>query len=1022
MKYLFTSILSLVCVGLWGQKTFGPQTHSSAHRSLTNLEGVIFHEGFDNVTLPNLPAEWTTDGLSDVDFYVGTGGTAPGQANENGFWPVPFHGTFALTNDDACNCDKSQDRLTSKVIDATYQTYLKIIFDAFQNGNSGQHAFLQVRSESMPWTTILDIEPRANWTTHEAIVPREFYDSGFQFRFFYDDQGNYASGLAIDDIYIINEPTSRYSLDEFYSFSGDDPGSDQDYTLIPLSQARNASMHFGGLVTNDDDGIKNGRLRVNISGPINWVDSTNDWHFTEFSEGDLSFSRRNRFSPYLPGDYAINAVLITDSVDQETSDNTGDYNFTVGDSVYQRLPNSTDGTGIWVQSDGDRVGAVYHLYQPDSISSVNLGIHSATEDGARFRVKIFHYDTLTSSIYSSSPFQVNAADIGTVVKLPIRHQLSKGKYLFVIELESGRLILKSNSNFTSENGNALSYKVGQGWNNFAYFPQLDVVMTPIDTNCKGHMQFQVEDESCPNQNDGSVSIEMFDAKAPLTYTWSNSAGSVSSITNLSPGPYSVEVEDDDGCIYTRNFSVKQADSIAINPLIILDSCGKNTGSIDLQVSGGESPYTIDWNGNIGFEINSSLEKGSYQINIVDVLGCEMDTSIYVDGTDDIGIAFLVIPSGCGDSNGLVTFTPFGTGPFTQTWGTGASGDTLDSLPSGIYPLTLIDSIGCQTTSRAFVPDSNAPTIGLNSLSNVSCFGANDGAIEIQVTSNHGAEVLWNSGDTSTSISDLDPNEYLVSVNDSLGCTAFASYEIHDVSTPLVVDLIETGNYCHEGENGALEIIVTGGSPAYSLQWSTGGSSTKISSLIAGNYTVTVTDNDGCKQIMESSISDGPLFFIKLDSVEYDTGGSILDEGKVFATVLGGVEPHTSIWNDSIEGPNLINVPPGDYTLIATDQLGCTTQFDYTLLNGPEGIAFPATPEIVQVYPNPGQTHQNIQLKSSEPIINIELRDSQGRLIKTQPVDGKELYSLPLNGVSTGVYLLQIRTESHFIAKRLLVNR
>ena len=105
-----------------------PDYQYSSSRELDSLpEGIIFYEGFDNGLLPELPADWSTFSVSDQGFYVGTSGGAVGQSNEGGFFPVPNHGLYVMTNDDRCNCDKSQDLLISKRMDLTGLEYLRVI-------------------------------------------------------------------------------------------------------------------------------------------------------------------------------------------------------------------------------------------------------------------------------------------------------------------------------------------------------------------------------------------------------------------------------------------------------------------------------------------------------------------------------------------------------------------------------------------------------------------------------------------------------------------------------------------------------------------------------------------------------------------------------------------------------------------------------------------------------------------------------------------------------------------------------
>ena len=1021
MRQLIIFIFLTVSLAAFSQKVSGP-TYGQGNARWTDdvPEGVIFYEGFEGVSLPQLPNGWTSQSVSQEAFKSGTAGTALGQTNSNGYWPVPAHGIFAMTNDDECNCNKSFDRLTSRLFDGSGLSYLKILFEAFQNGSSGQEAWLEIKKDNGPWTKIYEIRPSSRWQTHETVIPGSFLQEGFQFRFRYSDNCNYASGLALDNIYLINQPTSAFRLDEFFSIDGDVPGSGQGYELMPLRQAQYARLRFGGLVLNDSEILKNVNLKVSIQGPMNYTDSSGNWSLAPLTEDYVTFTSRNRFTPFLSGDYNISVSLRTDSSDLNDNDNHAEMHLGVGDSIYARLKDGTDGTGIRFDESGDRVGSVFQFHHGDTLKSINVNIHPASVVGSRFRIKLFSYDTLTSSLFSSSPIQITQNDLGSYKRIDINEHIGAGKILVALENETGSLIFYGNTKVVAERGNALSFQAGSPWKAFPYFVDLQLITTTISESCPGHFQYEVDDQSCPGLNDGKIKADIHDANLPWTYSWSNGAGNVDSIDNLSPGSYQLIVTDANSCIYEKLFHVGPTDSIEINPTIVADSCGTHEGRIDLNISGGTGPYAINWNGANGLNFQDDLTKGSYSIEIIDINECSFQEDISLPGTDQLGIAFTIFASGCNDSNGFAAITPFGTGPFSYSWINGEQSDTITGLKSGVYTITLSDSIGCMTVGRAFVPDSNAPSVSVQSVADIVCSDSSNGKININVSGglpNYTYD--WSNGTTDEDLVGLSTGIYDLSITDANGCKNFFSQSVSNLSSPIILDLFAKGNYCDGDSNGQIQSLVNGGAPMYSYLWSTGSDSNKLDHLGQGTYSITVTDNNGCESINEMNIASGNVILIDVDTIEYDTGGSILFENKIFVSVFGGVPPFSYLWNDSVASKDLINVDSGRHQLVVTDQLGCEKALNVDIGDGPSGkkeILF----QPLKVYPNPLKSGVSMTFKSNEPIRRIQFVNVQGQTVYSiDPTETSDSIRLTSPTLSSGLYLVRISTETTTRAKRIL---
>ena len=1024
MKHVLLFIFSVFALASFAQRLeLSNDARTPAARYDENLpSGVLFYEGFENSTIPALPSGWSAFGVSDEPFITGTAGNAPGQANANGFWDVPLHGIFALTNDDICNCDKSQERLRSRAFDLVGLQNIQLQFSAYQDGSAGQSATVEISTSDLPWTSLYAIPPSSNWKTHRIEIPNAFLQEGFKFRFRYDDNGNYASGLAVDDIYLYRDDAARFALESFYSIDGDALGSGQFYEQIPVSQAREARLIFGATVANDADQRKNAQLAVDVQGPVVFGDTTASWHLVANNTRLIRFDENRRFTPHLSGTYNLAAAILTDSGDSDLSDNYHMASFTVGDTLYQRTANSGSNTaGVWLEQQGDRYGSVYHMFKGDTVDAVYVRIHPSTHAGARFRVKIFSFDTLTSSSFSSSPIAVASGDIGTSMRIPLTTHVSRGKQLLVIEKESGseRLVIGADPSQEALEGNALTRKAGQDWKSFSLFPQTALVLSAIDTACPGYITSTITDETCLDEDDGMISTEVFGANIPFTYNWSNGAGNVSSIEDLAPGFYDLFVIDAQNCIYEKNFEIHAAEAVVFNPILTLDSCARSTGVIDLNISGGDEPFSLTWNGKAGSTMESELSMGNYAIQLSDENGCQASTNVSLGGTEDIGIVFLVDNSDCLDSNGSIEVTPFGTAPFSYAWSNGDSAALVSSLFAGIYHVTLTDSVGCTTSSTTWVNDVNGPSTSVSSISDVGCFGQADGSVSLTTGGGLPPYIYsWSNGATIEDLTGLEPGTYTLTVSDTAGCRSFRSVEIQNDALPLIVDFNARGNYCFSDSSGILETMITGGVAPYSMNWSTGASATEITDLSAGTYNYTITDGNGCTSSDSVEVSNGTFFAAQIDSIFWDTVANFLDENKIYVHSVGGVAPISYLWNDSIPGKDLINVPTGSYTLKATDQLGCSITLNYLLQNGPSGLKSSPQTLSLKLFPNPIQAGQSLQFESSSQVQLIVIRDITGQVVGELREVNASSGSFNLTSLPSGIYLVEFSTQNALLTERI----
>jgi hypothetical protein len=261
----------------------------------------------------------------------------------------------------------------------------------------------------------------------------------------------------------------------------------------------------------------------------------------------------------------------------------------------------------------------------------------------------------------------------------------------------------------------------------------------------------------------------------------------------------------------------------------------------------------------------------------------------------------------------------GTGPYDYAW---TSGDTLanaDSLTSGFYTVTVTDVSGCTAFATAVVNDISGPTVAANTITDITCSGDNDGAIDITISGGVPPyAITWSNGATTEDLTGLEPGPYEVTVTDNAGCVTISSYTVTEPNEMMFsTGIVQPG--CQQSD-GSATVLVSGGNMPYSYSWSTGGSNATENNLAAGAYWVTITDNNGCADSTLIAISNVNAPNVAIDSIVPTTCGN--SSGTIFTTVTGGLPSYDYVWSNGFTLPNLAGAAAGVYSVEVTDQNNC----------------------------------------------------------------------------------------------------
>ena len=313
------------------------------------------------------------------------------------------------------------------------------------------------------------------------------------------------------------------------------------------------------------------------------------------------------------------------------------------------------------------------------------------------------------------------------------------------------------------------------------------------------------------------------------------------------------VTDAFGCTLQHTFTVSQpAQGLAITGVVTNVLCfGNTTGAIDITVTGGTIPYTYSWSNGAIAEDLTGIAAGTYIVTVTDAYFCTLQHTFTVSQPARLAITGVVTNVLCfGNTTGAINITVTGgTIPYTYSWSNGAITEDLTGIAAGTYIVTVTDASGC-ILQHTFTVSQPAEGLTASATStNVSCFGGNNGTATVTALGGTAPYTYqWSNGQVTNPATNLIAGTYIVTVVDSNLCMVTTSVIITEPTESLqAIVTSQTNVTCFGYSDGSATVTATGGTLPYSYVWNTTPVQTTsvASNLVAGTYTVMVTDTSGC---------------------------------------------------------------------------------------------------------------------------------------------------------------------------------
>jgi gliding motility-associated-like protein len=439
---------------------------------------------------------------------------------------------------------------------------------------------------------------------------------------------------------------------------------------------------------------------------------------------------------------------------------------------------------------------------------------------------------------------------------------------------------------------------------------------------------------CNGASSGAIQTAVSGGTTPYQFTWNGSASPSSSIQNIPAGTYTLAVTDANGCPGTFSAQINQPTALVVAPPAVSPVIcnGQTNGSLNTQASGGVAPYQFTWQpGNLNGALQGNLPAGTYTLNVVDANGCTQQQTATITQPQPLLASISQINNvTCnGNANGSLTATASGgNGGFSYQW-TPSGGNQLSAsnLGPGNYTFTVTDSKNCTATASATITQPAPLQIQQTQLQNVTCNGLANGSIQTSVSGGTPAyQYQWNGqGSPNPGLQNLAPGTYNLQVSDANGCQAIFNATITQPTPLLLPPAIVSDVLCNGDASGKITVQPSGGTPAYTFNWSPGGNAgAELSGITSGTYQLTLTDANGCGQTQQITVNQPAPIQLQTNQ---DKDSICAGEIVVFTgSASGGTAPFQSNWNGN-NGTQWQGSPAqsGVWNFGVTDANGCTAQ-------------------------------------------------------------------------------------------------
>lgn len=462
------------------------------------------------------------------------------------------------------------------------------------------------------------------------------------------------------------------------------------------------------------------------------------------------------------------------------------------------------------------------------------------------------------------------------------------------------------------------------------------------------------DATCNGAATGSITLSASGGTTPFNYSKDGTRFQVSKeFSNLPAGTYTLTVKDANGCSKTTSTSILEPPAMVLSQNIThpISCFGGSDGQVTLSATGGAGAYQYSKD-NVTYSstaVFGGLNAGTYTFYGKDANGCIKNISV------TLGEPPLLVPSLASQSNilcksgsdGAVNLgVSGGTSPYqySKDGTTFQSTGSFTGFPPNTYTFTLKDAKGCVKTINATITEPTLLVATASTSQPVSCFGGNNGTIQVSGGGGTSPYQYANNGTTyltSNSFTGLSVGSYRYWVKDANGCVSTTPLTSVTQPTDLSISLSSKSDVnCFGGDDGSLSVTSSGGTGTltYSKDGITFQASSSFTQLTAQTYTIAVKDQNACIRTLSVQILQPTAFTVRLVSNQsLSCYGN--HTGSLEVVGAGGTSPYQySVNNVSFQSSTVfLGLEAGAYTVYAKDAHNCVVNLANNTVNQPSDI-------------------------------------------------------------------------------------
>ena len=517
--------------------------------------------------------------------------------------------------------------------------------------------------------------------------------------------------------------------------------------------------------------------------------------------------------------------------------------------------------------------------------------------------------------------------------------------------------------------------------------------------------------TCPG--DSNATIQVASSGCPCmfstcTYDWSNNGSTTKVAANLWAGWQYVTITHMDGCIVVDSTLIPSALPIFSGFKVIDLPCADlsaGLGSIEVFMSNPSTTNLLWSTGSVSNVINN-LMPGNYSVQANTNSGCKDSSFFVIVAPDSLSLNTSLINLTCfGDSSGQIQSTVSGgTAPYAYLWSTGNSSQFIADLDTGMYALTVLDSLGCLVREDSMMMAQPAPFQLQESVIHPLCHSLMTGQIQLSVSGQQGSiNYSWSNGSTTQDLTALGAGIYIVAAIDSVGCSAQLDTILINQPPPFVLTATTDSLNCYNDSTGQIIIASVGQQGNVNFVWSNQATGPQLVGLAEGYYQVQATDSNACVSLLDSIYVGQPNpIGITLNA----TNAVVACDGTVLSSVTGGTPSYQFDWSTAATTDSINNLCPGTYYLTVTDNNGCSA-LDSVIVSLLSSLPTFSNLDLSAILmPNPTSSTLNVQTTDFEGTISLYVLNALGQKVAERTkVSYQESFDLKVGHLAAGTYTL-----------------